>query len=318
TQTYTELASIEAQFGLANIAMDDFNGDGLMDLYALNVIQETLDVYTGDGSGGYALSASLDVSDEQIPDIYNLDNGVRYRSLAVGRINGDEKADAVIRGRQTILIASASDDGQLHIDQRIELDGASRFIHGGDLDGDGDLDFLVGMRASSGQQQICIFKSDDGQVSLSQTLRTDFELDGNNPLQTVFHDWNADGLPDLNALVFTGVVQRYINSPDGRFTRIDDIVALPLGEVLAVDLPDLDSDGVPELIGLHRSQEGLALIVVCCEDYAQQKSFLITKDAPKGERYALHCMDVDLDGDPDVLFTRSYHDDLVWMVNGVN
>jgi hypothetical protein len=150
-----------------------------------------------------------------------------------------------------------------------------------------------------------------------QTLRTDLELKGNSAQQVALRDLNGDGILDLGVLVFSGAVQRYIGASNGTYIRGEDIAVLPIGDIMAVDFPDLNGDGVLEMVAIHRSQDGLALVVVCCEPLFESASFPVSDDAPSGERYALECFDADGDGDLDVLFTRSYHDDLVWMVNGV-
>lgn len=309
-------SQLTGEYGIVNLELGDWNGDANADLFAFNSSQENLMVYLADGSGGYQTGPRLDLRSETIVGFYDTMNSSQYRALAVGRIDGDARADAAIRTRQEVLLATAAGES-LIVSQRIELDGVTRMLQGGDLDGDGDLDLLVALRTAQGEEQIRIFRNEAGVPILAQTLRTDLELTGNRVRDAVLRDLNGDGIPDLGILVFSGAVQRYIGKSDGSFARIGDIDAFPSGETSAIDFPDLDGDGRVELVGLHRSQDGLALVVVSGENALESKSFAISSDAPTGERYALRCLDADGDGDPDVLFTRSYRDDLLWMVNGV-
>lgn len=315
-ERFVSASQLTGEYGIVNLESGDWNGDTNADLFAFNSSQEDLMVYLADGRGGYQSGPRLDLRSETIVGFYDTVNSSRYRALAVGRIDADAHADAAIRTRQAVLLATAAGES-LTVSQRIELDGVTRMLQGGDLDGDGDLDILVALRTAQGEEQIRVYRNEAGVPILAQTLRTDLELTGNRVRDAVLRDLNGDGIPDLGILVFSGAVQRYTGKGDGSFERIGDINAFPSGETSAIDFPDLDGDGRVELIGLHRSQGGLALVVVCCEDVWESKSFAISPDAPTGERYALRCFDADGDGDPDVLFTRSYHDDLLWMVNGV-
>ncbi|MGC9329424.1 MAG: FG-GAP repeat domain-containing protein, partial [Candidatus Hinthialibacter sp.] len=307
-------SQLQAKLGVANLMAGYFNRDASPDLFVLNAAHETLTVYTAQENGDYKDGPSLDLMTERIPDIYNIENGFRYQSLAVGRIDGDEADDAAIRAIDSILVV-LSKNNQLKIEQRIELSGVSRFIRGHDFDQDGDLDFILAVRTLTGEEQIQVYQNQEGSFSLIQTLRTDLRLNGNNPNDAVLIDWNEDGVMDLIVLVFSGEVQRYQGDGDGSFTRAFEVAPFPLGEMVGFDVVDLDGDGRLDLAGLHRSQDGLSLMAGCGEEKIDLATFPISSAAPNGEIYVLRCMDIDGDGDPDLLFTRSILDDLIWMEN---
>lgn len=311
---YTQISQIKDQMGVANLAAGDFNGDSTSDLFILNTAQESLVVYAADGTGGYQSSTSLDLREERIPDIYDIENGFRYQSLTVGRVNNDNTMDAIVRSREKILIV-LSEQNNLRISERIEFDGVTRFLKGGDFDGDGDLDFLVAVRMKTAEEELLIYHNQQGAYVLVQTFRTDLEFKGNYPNEAVFADWNHDGSTDLIAIVFSGAVQRYLGKGDGTFTRDVEISPFPLGEMAGFDVADLDLDGNMDLIGLHRNQDGLALLVGCGEESVELASFPISVYAPNEEMYVLKCFDGTGDGYPDILFTRSFQDDLVWIEN---
>ncbi|MBN2327848.1 MAG: VCBS repeat-containing protein [Candidatus Omnitrophica bacterium] len=307
-------SQIETQLGVANVIAGDFNGDATPDLFVMNAAQESLTVYTAQENGGFKEGPSLDLMTERIPDIYNIENGFRYQSLAVGRIDDDDADDAVVRAIDSVLVV-LSKNNQLRVEQRIELSGVTRFIKGHDFDQDGDLDFILAVRSLTGEEQIQVYQNERGVFSRIQTLRTDLSLQGNNPNEAVLLDWNEDGIMDLIVLVFSGEVQRYKGNGDGTFTRAYETSPFPLGEMVGFDVVDLDGDGRLDLVGLHRSQNGLSLMAGCGEEKIDLASFPISAAAPSGEIYVLRCIDVDNDGDPDILFTRSILDDLIWMEN---
>jgi subtilisin-like proprotein convertase family protein len=310
-------SQIDSSLGAANIAWGDFNGDSIEDIYELNSAQEELIIHQADAEGNSSVAHTLVLKEERITDIYNIENGVRYQSLAVGKINDDNLIDAVIRSQRSILVAVV-DQTQLSIKQRIEINGITRFIKGDDLDADGDIDILVGARSTAGEEQVMVYLNQEGQLVLSQTLRTDQSMSGNNPMDLKLVDWDKDGNNDLMVLDFSGSVQRFIGDGSGRFAvQPLESSIFPPGDVVGFDIADYDLDGNLDVIVLHRSQDGLALLAACGQDVFSIATFPISDAALNGEIYVLKSVDVDKDGDMDVMFTRNFHDDLVLMENRV-
>lgn len=307
-------SKITDRLGTADLAVGDFNGDATNDLFVLNTAQESLSVYLADGNGGFQAGATLNLREERIPDIYDIENGARFQALAVGNVNGDESMDAVVRSRDSVLLI-ASVTSQFRIDDRIAIAGVTHFLKGSDIDGDGDLDFVAAVRMTSGEETMQVYQNQQGRFSLIQILRTDLRLKGNNAIEAIFTDWNGDDIADLLVLAFSGAVQFYRGKGDGSFTYETEASPFPLGEMVGFDVADLDRDGKKDLVGLYRNQDGLTLMAGCGEDIIDVSSFRISAYAPNGEICAMKCVDNDGDGDPDVLVTRSFQDDLVWLEN---
>ncbi|RJP23059.1 MAG: hypothetical protein C4527_20965 [Candidatus Omnitrophota bacterium] len=312
--------SFDAGFGVANVALGDVNGDARQDFVALNADRERLVVYEATGDYDFVRGAELDLSEEEIPDVFEISRGLRYQSLAVGMIDADRFADVIVRARSSILVVNSS-NGILQLRERIPIEGTTRFLKGCDLDHDGDLDFVAAVRTNQGREELWIYRNDDGQFHRVQTHRTDLDFEGNLPEDAAFHDLNGDGVLDMGILVFSGAIQLLTGRGDGTFVSVGEVNPFPLGSMEGFVFADFSANGRPDLATLHRSQEGLVLYVSCGDAplaFTDVKKFPTETAFVTGEDYVTLAFDHNGDGDVDFVFTSGFMDQLTILENGRN
>lgn len=229
----------------------DIDGDGDLDLLIGNKIDQddtqngSLTVYVNDGTPS---SPSFRHADR-------LDVGGGYHpSPAFGDLNGDGLPDVVL-GTWSDELRLLRNDGTDPLTLTVTDSVIAQIPRGrnttpalGDLDGDGDLDLLVG--ESSGA--INYFEN------VGTPLRPEFELVTENFADIevgrrsvpLLHDLDGDGLLDLlvgseedGVLVFRNVGTRTAPEfvPDGS-------LAVPIRGLAAPALGDVDGDGVDDLM----------------------------------------------------------------------
>jgi len=310
---WTLSSTIDAGFGAANIQVADVYGDAREDTIVLNPETALLSIYPT----GESTSFTFDLQEENLAETGDLIDGIRYQALAAGSIEEGGQIVFAVRGRTSILVIEIQ-ESELLIRQRIPIDGLTRFLKGYDLNGDGGLDLILGIRSANGEENVLIYRNDSGDFQLADSFRTDIGLKGNNPLDAVFQDFNQDGIVDLGIQVFSGAVQFHYGNGDATFTDSGETNPFPPGILGAIEFADLDGDTQLDMIGLLQDQAGLSLLVAYGRnfpDYTHVRSFLISETVSKGEDYVLKIADVDSDGDPDIIFTRSLSNDLVVVEN---
>ncbi len=301
--------SIDAGFGVTNIGMADINNDSKSDIVALNIDEQTLRVFLASDDFSFVDGPEFDLSDETLPHLFEVTRGSRIQALAVGRIT-NEQIGAIVRTSDSILVFDMTYD-RIQLRSSISLNGTSRFLKGKDFDNDNDLDFLIGIRSLSGQNKVDIYRNDDGRFRFVDSHRTDLNFEGNTPEDAFFHDLSDDGILDLGVLLFSGAVQLFEGQGDGTFERSGETSPFPPGIVDTVDVADFDLNGHIDLAAIHRSQDGLALIIACGSSplqFVDRKSFIVDPTFLDGEDYVLNLFDHDNDGDLDVIFTFSIQD----------
>ncbi len=311
--------SFDTGFGTANIGFGDVDGDGMDDLYVLNSIEQRLAVLRAEGAYNFAVDRILSLQGADLPDVIEIHRGVRYQALAVGRIDDDVMADALIRTRSSVLVILAV-DGELQVQEEIPIIGMTRFMKGHDLDDDGDLDFILALRAFQGGEEIWVYRNDEGQFERVQIYRTDTDFEGNNAEDVVFHDLNGDTIMDMGVLVFSGAVKMLVGNGDCRFEPIGEANPFPPGVVEGIAFSDFDGNGRLDLSALHRSQDGLTVLFACGTEplvFTDVKQFIADPSVPDGEDYVLKVLDRNGDGDSDVIFTASFQDQLVILENEI-
>lgn len=217
-----ELRSSMTATGLPHLA--DFNGDGLLDIAANHLFRSQ----TG--------SAFVDTTAElgEVHEVLDADG------------DGDLDLLSIMNGQWTILLG----DGQGYFTSAAFSTGSIFDAKAGDLDGDGDLDFVV----------LALLANDDyrGQVWLNEGrgyfallaagLEVDAsrslalgDLDADGDLDVVMGNWGAAGARNPSNQV-------WLNDGKARFVRGDT----PLSGSPQIVLGDLDGDGdLDAIAGQH-------------------------------------------------------------------
>ncbi|HEV2672112.1 MAG TPA: VCBS repeat-containing protein, partial [Gemmatimonadales bacterium] len=188
-----------------------------------------------------------------------------YNAPAFGDLNGDGRADlvmGVLGGAFNPVKTSAANLYELdqtaagvwtvvtaHLLDAIDL-GTESIPAFADIDGDGDLDLIVGTKIEPNNPRtggLYWFEN------VGSRSAPNFQLRGHLTVLPVFHDAPAlgdldgDGLPDLVLGQFQDAVAWYRNSGKsgaGRFVLVDsEVVRLPRGSNGVPELYDIDCDG---------------------------------------------------------------------------
>jgi hypothetical protein len=307
---------LETTTGAANIGYGDADGDGTIDVFILNENDEELQIYRGDESGLFERSWTVSLESEQIPPFFGTRHGLRYQTMVIGDVDGDNTADAVVRTQSSVIVLSMLEN-TWQIVQRIDLDGFTRILKGFDVDNDTDLDLIVAVMMSNGEEQVRIYQNRSGTYTWTDSIHTDELIDGNYSVEISINDFDNDSNQDLGILLFTNEIMLVSGRGNGTFAITDSFSPFPAGSVAAFDFFDLDSDGKLDLFALFRNQQGLSALTACGENYQFNQLFEISEDTDSTETYVMQSLDYDFDGDQDIFVTRSIHNDILVIENGI-
>jgi hypothetical protein len=164
-----------------NIAMADFNGDGLPDLVGLKDNDNNVAVLLNKGNGvfGQAQESTL--------------GGNGPRGLVVGDFNTDGKADVAVANvaSNNISVLLGNGDGTFQPAQNFAAGTAPLSIAVGDFNGDGRLDLALVNAGSSGNVSV-LLGNGDGTFQSARSFAV-----GPFPISLAVGDFNGDGKLDL-------------------------------------------------------------------------------------------------------------------------
>jgi len=247
---------------------------------------------------------------------------VRQGSVSWGDIDGDGDLDAFISGRadQTIVTGLYLNDGhgedgtrRFSLSPSSLTDVVYSFSSFADVDGDGDLDLLVGGSTSLEWPYVSatrLYRNDNGVFSaISESGLPDLHSGA-----IAWGDLDADG--DLD-LVFSGVSSSNElltvvakNSGDGTFETDEDMITgIGYGDA---DLADIDGDLDLDLVISGASDNGFVTLVM------RNDSGSFTDTGANLPGYTFSSVDLgdfDGDGDPDLVLSGGLVSELIFEGN---
>ena len=174
-----ELGTVTSVVSPRDLVAGDCDGDGHMDLAATLDGDGEVEVYFGDGAGGFAQRVSRTF-------------GARLSRLLLVDISDDGLADLVgVDGASRIWTSVAQSDRTFSTPLWVNAGVQPLLLTAADLDGDEDLDFVIGNRNG----ESLTFLENRGTGAL--TLRLGNVDLGGVPLQLAVSDLDEDGNPDV-------------------------------------------------------------------------------------------------------------------------
>jgi len=229
--------------GYTNLAVADFNGDGIPDIVDIDGGYNEVSVLLGNGNGTFATQKKTSVGSQPL-------------AVAVGDFNGDGIPDLAVTSNNDskLYILIGKGDGTFTVQATSYPTGSNPTgIVAGDFNNDGKLDLAV---SNNGTNTIQIFLG-NGDGTFTQTANP--LITGNQPSTVIAADFNRDGKLDLATGNFAdNTVTIFLGNGDGTFTA-STIPTMPDGVTPIFDrnsslaAADFNGDGIPDLAVVNYS-----------------------------------------------------------------
>ena len=241
TMTTPPLAPEDAE--ALSVDTGDLDGDGAVDLVAVDVELDTLYVLLADEPGTF-------------PGVDTYPTKARPNTVKIERVDGDDHPDVVVGARETwsLLTFTGNDDGTFPDPVRIPVGSEAISVVVGDLNEDGRPDLAVARYAL--EDSVCVLLGEEG----GPFGAPDCFTIGWRPFDIEMGDLNADGHQDLVVVdASTSNVYILLGAGDGTFPSIE---AVGTGSGLqSVAIGDLDGDGTLDLAVAENATDGVVVLM---------------------------------------------------------
>ncbi|NUM48600.1 MAG: VCBS repeat-containing protein, partial [Anaerolineales bacterium] len=288
--------------GVRSLFVADLNGDGSPDVLGAGTVSNDVVWWANDGAGNFGGANSIDIT------------FLGAFWVAAGDVDGD--------GDQDVLGAAFSGgfiswwenlDGEGDFGPRNTIatgySGATSIL-GADLDRDGDLD-VVGSAYSN--DTISWWENTAGNGTTWAEQPIDTAIDG--PVSTFAADMDGDG--DLDVLGASNLAQEFSwwENTDGLGTFNEDqtLIGSNFANAESVYGADLDLDGDTDVVGAAQNDNTVVWFENTEGDGLFWSEHLVSDTVP--EAVAVHVMDVDRDGRPDILSAANTGNLVHWWGN---
>ena len=235
--SFARVRSYATGSGPSSVAIGDLNGDGKPDLVTANVESGTVSVLQNRGDDGFGPKRSYRVVTETRSG---------PRSVAIGDLNADGKADLVTANDEVGTMSVLLNDGEGRFQTKRDYRTAASFVAIGDLSGDGKADLVA---AADSKVVSVLLNRGDGSFGAKRNYRT-----GSGSSSVAIGDLNGDGKLDLaTPNEYANPASVLLNRGDGSFAAKRDFrtgiepVSVAIGDLNGDRKPDLATANDPEL-----------------------------------------------------------------------
>ena len=286
--SWPSVTSPASNADLIQVAVGDFNGDGVPDMAVRNAGSGGLAIYLGNGDGTFRAGQTLGA------EFY-------VNAIAVGDFNGDDIEDLAVANGSVVTIFLGQGDGTFTAIAPSPATGTDpAAIAVADFNGDGIADLAVANANYGGVSTVTILLGKgDGTFSKPSASPSV----GSGAYSIVAADFNRDGKMDMAVSAQnSGVLTILLGNGNGTFTA----AASPAGNFYTNEIAaaDLKGNGTPDLIVLS-SDGGLVQILMGNGDgtFTVAPSISLGADSQPD---AVAVADFNQDGIPDIAVLTSY------------
>ncbi|MBB5058068.1 sugar lactone lactonase YvrE [Granulicella aggregans] len=266
------------------LAVGDFNGDGVDDLAVVAYGSNTINVFLGNGDGTFTAAASSPSTTSQ-PNV-----------VVAADFNGDGKVDLAYTDSYDdfITVLSGNGDGSFTGTSPFHCGSSGSPLVTADFNGDGKLDLAVAIAATNttGQSLTVLTGNGDATFTAPQLGQA---AGANSVLQLLVGDFNADGLADVTSIGTTpSSVTVYLGDGKGGFSSTslqvpsnNTYVALPIA------VADVNGDGRTDILAGNAGPDSMAVYATQPTETATASSTVILPTA------GMHLVDASYAGDTD-------------------
>jgi len=200
-----------------DIKLGDVNNDGILDLVVTNSDRDSVDVYIGNGKGGFSLAPGSPFTASASAEFYT-------RSLYLVDLNEDGKLDIVTANQRRNTFATLFGNGR----GGFAPGPATTFLSGqdhyafafGDIDGDGHLDVVTvsGEKGFGSEPDLVTTLRGDGKGSFKNTSETPISVPASGLRFMTLADMNGDQRLDVVISHSDGQLSVLLNNGSGKFT----------------------------------------------------------------------------------------------------
>lgn len=265
--------ALPADLGTRALAAGDIDGDGELEVLALNTRANTISIFESDGAGGFTPGGSIATANAP-------------QDLLLVDLDGDAVLDLVVANANddSVAVRFGAGNGSFAAPETYPVGTAPNRLTIGDLDDNGTLDLVV---SNSRSGDVTLLRGDGlGGFGGIRTFVADAE-----PQAVGLGEFNGDGLLDVAVAAqgggSGGSINLLTNRGAGVLQAVEDVRASNGPSAVAV--ADVDDDALPDLVV---SGDAGSLLILS----AQPDGFALRQTLPVGGR-ALAVLARDLNGD---------------------